>query len=82
MICSEPLAVLVPDQPPEAVQAVALVELQVSVVPPPATTAVGLAVREAVGAGVVGGGVLPPPASLLHADSIEMAIPTQASLVF
>jgi hypothetical protein len=59
-----------PLQAPDAVQALALVEDQVSVVVPPAVTLVGLAVSETVGAdagGVDAGGVLedapecPPP---------------------
>jgi hypothetical protein len=43
----------VPDQPPEAVQEVALVEVHVSVELLPDTTLVGLAVSVTVGAGVV-----------------------------
>jgi hypothetical protein len=43
----------VPDQPPEAVQEVALVELQVRVAVPPDAILVGLAVSVTVGAGVV-----------------------------
>jgi hypothetical protein len=48
----EPLAAKVPDQPPEAVQAVALVEDQVSVELPPLATLVGLALSETVGGAV------------------------------
>ncbi len=48
-----PLGACEPDQPPPAVQAVALVELQVSVEAPPLATDVGAAPSETVGAGVV-----------------------------
>ena len=44
-----PEVALVPDQPPEAVQLVALVEDQVSVEAPPLTTDVGLALNDTVG---------------------------------
>jgi hypothetical protein len=44
-----PLVASAPVQPPEAVQDVALVELQVSVDEPPTATTVGLALRVAVG---------------------------------
>jgi len=47
---SLPLVALVPLQPPEAVQLVALVELQMSVEAPPLLTLVGLAVSVTVGA--------------------------------
>ena len=47
-----PEVALVPDQPPEAVQLVALVEDQVSVEAPPLTTDVGFAVNDTVGGGV------------------------------
>jgi hypothetical protein len=46
-----PLVALVPLQPPEAVQEVALVELHVSVEAPPLATEVGFAVNVTVGAG-------------------------------
>ena len=46
-----PLVVSLPDHPPDAVQAVALVEDQVKVELPPLTTLVGLALNETVGAG-------------------------------
>ncbi len=49
----DPLVAWVPDQPPEAVQEVALVELQVSVEVPPEATLVGLAVSVTVGADAV-----------------------------
>ena len=45
----EPLVARVPDQPPEAVQEVALVELHVSVEAPPEATLVGFAVSVATG---------------------------------
>ena len=44
-----PLLASAPLQPPEAVHAVALVELQLSVEVPPAATMVGFAVKAAVG---------------------------------
>jgi hypothetical protein len=44
-----PAAVCAPLQPPDAVQDVALVEVQVSVVPAPGATPFGVAVRVAVG---------------------------------
>jgi hypothetical protein len=47
----EPLVAKLPDQPPEAVQAVALVEDQVNVVLPPLAMLVGFALIETVGAG-------------------------------
>ena len=43
---------MLPLQPPEAVQEVALVELQVSVDAPPLATVVGFAVKVTVGAGI------------------------------
>ena len=46
----EPLVATDPDQPPEAVQAVALLELQPSVELLPFATLVGLAMRATVGA--------------------------------
>lgn len=46
-----PLVALLPLQPPEAVQLVALVELQFSVAALPATTLVELAVNDNVGTG-------------------------------
>ena len=63
----EPLVPRVPVQPPEAVHEVALVELQLRVELPPNATVVGLALKLAVGAGVVTvtvavWGVLLPPA--------------------
>jgi hypothetical protein len=72
LVTCVPLAPKVPLQPPEAVQDVAFVELQVRVVVAPAATVVGFAVKSAVGAvGVVGSTVtvvtdagLVPPAPL------------------
>jgi hypothetical protein len=64
----EPLAAFVPLQPPEAVQDVALVELQVNVEVPPLAIVVGFAVNAAVGTGlavtvtVAVAAVLVPPA--------------------
>jgi hypothetical protein len=49
----EPLIALLPDQPPEAVQAVVLVDDQVSVVVAPLLTVLGAAERLTVGAGVL-----------------------------
>jgi hypothetical protein len=50
-----PEVAFVPLQPPEAVQEVASVELQVSALPLPAATVVGEALRETVGVGVTVG---------------------------
>ncbi len=50
---TEPLVASLPDQAPEAIQEVALVETQVSVVLAPLATVLGLAVKLTVGAGVV-----------------------------
>lgn len=47
---SEPLSVLVPDHPPDAVQEVALADDQFSVAVPPIATVVGVAVRVTEGA--------------------------------
>jgi hypothetical protein len=52
-VLCEPLAALVPDQDPEAVQAVALAADQVSVEAPPFATVLGLAARVIVGTGCV-----------------------------
>jgi hypothetical protein len=49
----EPLIPFVPDQPPEAVQAVALVEDQLKVDALPLARVLGLAVKLTVGIGVV-----------------------------
>jgi hypothetical protein len=71
----------VPLQPPEAVQAVALVELQVSVDVPPGATTVGLAVKVAVGAGstvtvAVAAALVPPgPVQLSEYDVVAVSAP-------
>jgi hypothetical protein len=52
-VTCEPLVALVPDQAPEAVQAVAWFEDQVSVEPLPLATVLGLATSATVGAGWV-----------------------------
>ena len=57
LVCTLPDGVCEPLQPPEAVQDVASVEDQVSVVVEPDMTDVGCAEIVTVGAGVVGGGV-------------------------
>ncbi len=46
---SEPLVARLPDHPPEAVQAVALVEVQVNVELPPLEMLVGLALKDTLG---------------------------------
>ena len=57
-----PLVANVPLQPPEAVQEVALVELQVNVDAAPLSTAVGAAVSDPVGSGETAAvGDLDPP---------------------
>ena len=48
-----PLIALLPDQPPEATQLVAFVELQLSVAKAPLLTPLGLALRLTVGLGAV-----------------------------
>ena len=53
-VVSLPEVGLAPDQPPEAIQLVALVDDQVSVEVPPEATVVGLALKETGGAGVAG----------------------------
>ncbi len=50
---SEPLIPTLPDQPPEAVQAVALVEDQLNVDALPLVIVLGLAVKLSVGTGAV-----------------------------
>jgi len=50
-VACEPLIARAPDQPPEAVQEVALVEVQVSVELPPLAMFVGLALSETLGGG-------------------------------
>ena len=77
---SVPLADFAPDQPPDAVQAVALVEAHVSVELPPGLTPVGEADKVTVGTGVVPGGGFPPlpPASFPQPASKRTANPVQA----
>ena len=64
--CALPEVALVPLHPPEAVQLVAFVELQVSVGVPLVATEVGLADRVTVGAGV--DPPPPPPVTVTVAD--------------
>jgi hypothetical protein len=52
-VVSVPLIAFAPDQPPDAVQLVAFVELQVSIVVPPLVTLVGFALKVTVGTGGV-----------------------------
>ena len=49
----EPLIALLPDQPPEAVHDVALVEAHLSVDAPPLATVLGLALKPTVAVGCV-----------------------------
>jgi hypothetical protein len=58
-VLSEPVIALVPDQPPDALQDVALVELQVSVEAVPEVIEVGLADNATVGVGALGGATEP-----------------------
>ena len=51
--CEPPVAVLAPDQLPDAIQDVELVVVQVSMELPPLATVLGLAAMLTVGAGVV-----------------------------
>jgi hypothetical protein len=53
-VACEPLVAMLPDHPPEAVQAVAFVADQLKVELPPLATVLGLAVKVTVGAGVAG----------------------------
>lgn len=65
VIDSDPLGDLAPDQPPDAVQAVAFEELHASVLLSPTVMVAGVAVSAAVGTGAgLGAGVPLPPASL------------------
>lgn len=57
LMVSEPVSPLVPLQPPDAVQVLALVEDQVRTVEPPEVMEVGLAEMVAVAVGVAGGAV-------------------------
>jgi hypothetical protein len=52
-VACEPLAALVPDQPPDAVQEVEFVADQVRVEPLPLATVLGLAAKLITGAGAV-----------------------------
>jgi hypothetical protein len=74
----EPLIVLLPDQPPEAVQAVVLVDDQVSVVVAPLLTVLGAAERLTVGAGVltdtVADCVALPPAPVQVSPKVALAV--------
>ena len=83
-----PLILLAPLQPPDAVQLVALVELQVRLALPPRATVAGLAKNETVGAGVGGGVVmfdtvtdLPAEVTLFPAASLATAVRVCAPLV-
>ena len=77
----EPLAASEPVQPPEAVQELALSELQFSVEEPPGATLVGEAVRLAVGTGGSGstvtvataGGLAPPGPEHVN-ENVEFAV--------
>jgi hypothetical protein len=73
-----PLDASVPVQPPEAVHAVALVELQVSADVPPLATVVGLAVSVAVGTGaivtVAVAGWLEPPGPVQLSENVVAAV--------
>ena len=74
----EPLIALLPDQPPEAVQAVVLVDDQVSVVVAPLLTVLGAAERLTVGAGVltetVADCVALPPAPVQVSPKVALAV--------
>jgi hypothetical protein len=71
-----PEVALVPDQPPEAVQEVTLVEDQVSIEFPPLVTDVGIAASETVGvvAGAEAELAVPPP----QAESTEASTGTSS----
>ena len=66
-----PLVARAPLQPPEAVQPVALVELQLSVDEPPLGTTLGLADRDAVGTG----------ATVTVADAVGLVPPGPVQLM-
>ncbi|HWG31965.1 MAG TPA: hypothetical protein VN676_15520 [Steroidobacteraceae bacterium] len=77
---SEPLSGRLPDQLPEAVQAVASVELHVSVEPAPLAMVLGLALRLTVGAGTtvmsVDASAEPPsPVQLIMKVVVEVIAP-------
>ncbi|MGD0502535.1 MAG: hypothetical protein ABSD02_07320 [Steroidobacteraceae bacterium] len=80
-VANVPLVAKDPLQPPEAVQDVALVELQVSVEEPPETTLVGDALKLAVGTGGNGVAVtdalaagLTPPGPEHVTEKLEFAV--------
>ena len=77
-VFTAPLAGFVPLQPPEAMQDVALVELQVRVDDPPPAMVGGLAVRVAVGAEamvtVAAVGILVPPVPIHVNEYIVLAV--------
>jgi len=71
-----PLVASAPLQPPEALQEVALVELQVRVAAAPLVTVVGDAVIDAVGAGgAVVTGTEPDPPQAARSSAAPIAIP-------
>ncbi len=71
-----PEVALAPDQAPEAVQEVALVEDQVSIDDPPLAIDVGFAASDTVGTGGGGGAELPvpPPPAATVSGTIRLAI--------
>lgn len=78
VICSEPFAVFAPDQPPDAEQLMAFVEVHVSVLLSPAEIVVGEALSDTTGAGTVPGGGLPPLLELPpQPDRSRAAMPAQ-----
>jgi hypothetical protein len=81
---AEPLIALVPDQAPEAVQEVALLEDQLNVALPPLETLVGLALSETLGAAAdtvtVADCVADPPAPVQV--SMYLVVPVSAAVLF
>jgi hypothetical protein len=75
-VASEPLAASAPVQPPLAWQAVALLELQVSVEVAPAVKFVGLAVNVAVGTTLTVAETLElePPAPLQTIENVVLVV--------
>ncbi len=77
-VAFEPAVAIVPVQPPDAVQAVALVDDQVKVELPPLATLVGLALRETLGRGVetviVADCVADPPAPVQVSMNLVAAV--------
>ena len=69
---------MLPDQPPEAVQAVALVDDQVKVAAAPLLTVLGAAERLTVGEGVltetVADCVAPPPVPVQVSEYVDLAV--------